>query len=91
MGAMLYFGYHYRLYLNSVITSQLLPIIVANLVLGFALSGVDNYGHIGGLIGGLFAGMIVGVEGKSDKVDTKNGIIVTIGLFGFLIYMLFFR
>lgn len=91
MGAMLYFGYHFRLYLSSVITSQLMPIIVANLVLGFMLPGVDNFGHIGGLVGGLFAGMIVGVEGKSDKTDTINGIIVTIGLIGFLVYMLLFR
>ena len=91
MGAMLYFGYHFRLYLSSVMTSQLIPIIVANLVLGFALSGVDNYGHIGGLIGGLFAGMMVGVEGKSEKEDSVNGVIVTLGLIGFLIYMLLFR
>lgn len=91
MGAMLYFGYHFRLYLSSVMTSQLIPIIVANLVLGFMVNGIDNYGHIGGLIGGLFAGMMVGVEGKSDKTDSINGIIVTIGLIGFLVYMLFFR
>ena len=91
MGAMLYFGYHFRLYLSSVMTSQLMPIIIANLVLGFMVSGVDNYGHIGGLVGGLFAGMMVGVEGKSDKTDSINGIIVTIGLIGFLVYMLLFR
>lgn len=91
MGAMLYFGYHYRLYLGSVMISQIVPIIVMNLFLGFMISGVDNFGHIGGLVGGLFAGMMVGVEGKSDKVDAINGTIVTTALTGFLLYMLLFR
>lgn len=91
MGAMLYFGYHYRLYLGSVMVSQIIPIIIMNLFLGFMVSGVDNFGHIGGLIGGLFAGMMVGVEGKSDKVDAINGTIVTTALTAFLLYMLLFR
>lgn len=91
MGAMLYFGYHYRLYLGSVMVSQIVPIIIMNLFLGFMISGVDNFGHIGGLIGGLFAGMMVGVEGKSDKVDAINGTIVTTALTAFLLYMLLFR
>lgn len=91
MGAMLYFGYHYRLYLGSFLTSQLIPIILANLLLGFMMPGINNYGHIGGLIGGLFAGMVVGVEGKSDKTDMVNGIICTLTFIGFLVYMVFFR
>ena len=91
MGAMLYFGYHYRLYLGSVMISQIVPIIIMNLFLGFMVPGVDNFGHIGGLIGGLFAGMMVGVEGKSDKVDAINGTIVTTALTAFLLYMLLFR
>ena len=91
MGAMLYFGYHYRLYLGSVMISQIVPIIIMNLFLGFMVPGVDNFGHIGGLIGGLFAGMMVGVEGKSDKIDAINGTIVTTALTAFLLYMLLFR
>lgn len=89
MGAMLYFGYHYRLYLGSVMTSQIMPIILLNIFIGFMIPGVDNFAHLGGLIGGLFTAMIVGVKGKSDKSDTVNGVIVTIILIGFLIYMLF--
>ncbi len=89
MGAMLYFGYHYRLYLGSVMTSQIVPVIILNLFIGFMIPGVDNFAHLGGLIGGLFTGMIVGVKGKSEKSDTINGIIVTTILIGFLFYMLF--
>lgn len=91
MGALLYFGYHYRLYLGSVITSQIIPLILLNLFIGFSMSGVDNYGHIGGLVGGLFSSMMVGIEGKTDKTDTINGIIVTVIFIAFLCYMTFFR
>ena len=47
MGALLYFGYHYRIYLGNVIKSQIIPIIVINLLFGFLVSGVDNAAHIG--------------------------------------------
>lgn len=89
MGALLYFGYHYRLYLGNVIISQLVPVILLNLFIGFTNPLIDNWAHIGGLVGGLFAGMMVGVEGKTDKTDTLNGLIVSLVLIGFLIFMLF--
>lgn len=90
LGAMLYFGYHYRLYLGSVMMTQIVPIIILNLIIGFSISNVDNFAHIGGLIGGLFAGMAVGVEGKSTKNDSINGIVVTILLIAFLVYAALF-
>lgn len=89
-GSLLYFGYHYRLYLSNALTSQIIPIIVLNLVLGFLISGVDNACHIGGLIGGYLATMIVGVKYKSNKIERINGIIVYILLCAFLIYALFY-
>ena len=91
MGCLFYFGYHYRLYLGNVLVAQVLPVIILNLGLGFMLPGIDNFAHIGGLVGGLFAGMVVGIEGKTEKSDTINGIIVTVILLGFLSYLIFFR
>ena len=32
LGALLYFGYHYRVYLGTVIKSQIIPVIIINLV-----------------------------------------------------------
>ena len=32
MGALLYFGYHYRLYLNDAIKTQIIPVILFNLI-----------------------------------------------------------
>ena len=91
LGALLYFGYHFRLYLGNAILYQILPVVLINLFIGFSTPGIDNWAHLGGLAGGYLAGMIVGVKGKSTKSDRINGTIVSIILYGFLIYMLLFR
>lgn len=89
MGALLYFGYHYRLYLSNTLTSQIIPIIIFNLVLGFMSSSIDNGAHIGGLIGGYLSTMIVGIKYKSQKSETINGLIVYTLLVLFITYALF--
>ena len=91
LGALLYFGYHYRLYLGNAIVYQILPVIGINLIIGFTTPGIDNWAHLGGLAGGYLAGMIVGINDKKNTLDRVNGIIVSILLYGFLTYMLFFR
>ena len=91
LGALLSFGYHYRLYLGNALIYQIIPIIAINLFIGFSSPGIDNWGHIGGLIAGYLAAMAVGINGKDNKTDRINGIIVYILLIAFLIYMLFFR
>ena len=88
-GSMLYFGYHYRLYLGNVLRAQIIPLILLNLFLGFMLSGIDNAAHIGGLIGGYLATMALGITGKSTKVDQLNGYIVLVIYLAFLSIMLF--
>ena len=35
MGSLLYFGYHYRLYLGSVLRSQIIPLILFNLIIKY--------------------------------------------------------
>ncbi len=89
LGSMLYFGYHYRLYLGNVLKAQIIPIILLNLFLGFSLSGIDNFAHIGGLIGGYLSTMAVGITGKSSSSDRINGWIVLVIYIAFLMYMLF--
>ena len=90
MGALLYFGYHYRLYLNGVVKNQIIPIILLNLLIGYLATGIDNAAHIGGLIGGFLASMVVGVENKSTKRNSINGLIVLILYLVFLSYIVFF-
>ena len=91
LGSILYFGYHYRVYLSQAIKSQIIPLIVLNLFLGFILSGVDNAAHIGGLIGGILVSMMAGVKYKSSTMEKVNGLILTIIFTLFLIYLGFFR
>ena len=91
LGAMLYFGYHYRVYLSGVMRSQIIPVIILNLLIGFSISGINNAAHLGGLVGGLLLAKAVGVKYKSKKSDIINGIIMTVIFVGFLIYMIFFK
>lgn len=91
MGALLYFGYHYRVYLDSVVKSQIIPLIVLNLLIGFTSTGIDNWAHIGGLVGGILATMAVGVKYKSTKFEMINGAIMYLIFIGFLGYMVFVR
>ncbi len=87
LGSLLYFGYHYRVYLGGVIKSQIIPIIVINLVIGFLSGGtIDNYAHIGGLIGGILITTGLGVKYKSSNFEKINGAIVSIL---FVIFLLF--
>ena len=89
MGALLYFGWHYRVYLGNVVRSQILPLIVINLCIGFSVSGIDNFAHIGGLIGGCLTTMAVGVKDKTSTFERVNGCIITVLYFAFIIYMAF--
>ena len=90
LGALVYFGYHYRVYLGTVIKSQIIPLIVLNLLLGFCASGIDNFAHVGGLIGGTLMSIALGVKDKSSWFERINGWIITIIFLVFTIYMAFF-
>lgn len=89
-GSLLYFGYHYRLYLGNVLRSQIIPLIVFNLLLGFMNTSIDNAAHIGGLIGGILISMIVGVKYKTTKSEKINGVIMYTIIALFLVFTAFF-
>ena len=89
LGTLLYFGYNYRLYLGTVLKTQIIPIILFNLLISFMFPGIDAYAHIGGLVGGYLATMALGVPGKNNKSERINGSIVLILLVIFLSYVLF--
>ena len=91
LGALLYFGLHFRLYLTDALISKIIPIIILNLLIGFTVTGIDNACHIGGLIGGFLASMAVGVPEVDNKKDRINGIILLVIYTLFLSYLLFFR
>lgn len=88
-GAMLYFGYHYRVYLGNVMKSQLIPLILLNLLFGFMVSGVDNAAHIGGMIGGVLITIALGVKYRSTTFEKVNGWIIVSIYTMFMCYMAF--
>lgn len=77
LGAILYFGYHYRVYFGSVILERIIPVVIINLAIGFTINGVDNFAHIGGLIGGFLISKALGINSKDKKSDKINGLILT--------------
>lgn len=89
LGSIVYFGYHHRVFFGNVLRTQIFPIILLNLMIGFTISGINQLAHIGGLIGGYLAALAVGLPRKTSKIEQTNGIIVSILLILFLIYAFF--
>lgn len=88
-GALIYFGHTYRGYIGSIIKSQIVPIVIYNLIMGFLIPGIDMWGHIGGLIGGVITANMLGtIENKKYNL---NNILIFLIYFGFLIYLGIFR
>jgi len=87
MGALLYFGYYYRVYLGNVVKSQIIPLILLNLLVGFMSQGIDNAAHIGGLIGGVFITMGLGVKDKTTTFERVNGLVIALLFLAFIAYM----
>lgn len=90
-GALLYFGFNYRATLDGYLKSQIIPLILINLLVGLIVPGIDVYAHIGGLIGGLIVSLMFGIKGFNKKNHTMHGLIMTIILVGSLAYMLMLK
>ncbi len=91
MGALVYFGLRFRLYFKDAIVSDIIPVIVLNLLISFVFPGIDVAGHIGGLIYGYLTAMALGIPEYNDKRDNINGVVLIIIFTLFLIYLIFFR
>lgn len=91
LGALLYFGYSYRGYIGNSIINQVLPAILLNLVIGFSSPNIGNSAHIGGLIGGYLISMALGIDTEKDNKSKINGIVLTIILILFMIYIGFVK
>ncbi|MCO4850143.1 rhomboid protease YqgP [Bacillus vallismortis] len=61
LGALLYVALANRKMFFRTIGTNIIVIIIINLGFGFAVSHIDNSGHIGGLIGGFFAAAALGL------------------------------
>lgn len=91
LGALVYFGFHFRLYLSDALKTRIIPVILINLLIGFMITGIDNACHIGGLIGGYLSAMAVGIPEVENKKDKINGVILLLIYIAFMSYLLFFK
>jgi len=90
LGALIWFGYHYRLYLGQNLKTQIIPILILNLLIGLIVPNISLSAHIGGLVGGFLTTMTLGVSGKSSNNEKVNGVIVLIIYIAFLVFMSMF-
>lgn len=86
LGSIAYFTYNYRASLQGLLHSQIIPVILINLLIGFTSSSIDVSAHIGGLIGGILASMAIGLGDKSRKSDQINGSVVLLIMYAVMIY-----
>jgi rhomboid protease GluP len=63
-GALLYFGMVSPKLFMRTMGFNIFLVIGINLILGFSIPGIDNAGHIGGLLGGVLAAAIVHLPKK---------------------------
>ena len=84
-GALLYFGTQKRkLFLRTMGTS-IIGLLIINLIFGFTMPGIDNAGHIGGLIGGFLAAAVVRLPNKKRMLQQAlTSFIVILGCVGLL-------
>ncbi|MCR2820394.1 rhomboid family intramembrane serine protease [Lederbergia panacisoli] len=88
-GALLYLGFAYPQLFFRTIGMNVIVVIIINLIFGFTISGIDNAGHIGGLIGGFLATGAVHFPKKRNNMTQAffllSAIIIVSGLlyFGF--------
>jgi rhomboid protease GluP len=59
LGAALIFGIKNKSEIGKNFLSSIIQVIVVNLIMGFTISNIDNYGHIGGLIGGIIISLLL--------------------------------
>ncbi|MCX7568995.1 rhomboid family intramembrane serine protease [Tumebacillus sp. DT12] len=66
-GALLAFGQYDRRAFAMTIGASVYGLLIMNLIFGFLMPNVDNWGHIGGLIGGYLTAMMLGLQGRAAK------------------------
>ncbi len=89
--SIIFFGYKYRATLDGFLRSNVVPVVIINLILSFMIPGIDVFGHIGGLVGGFLFSYALCVPSKEKVSDHINGFIITIILFIALGYLLIIK
>lgn len=86
LGSLLYFGYYYRVYLGTIVKSQIIPLILFSILFTLLFGETNFIGQIGGIVAGVFATMTLGIPYKTTTFERVNGGIV---LFIYLCFLSF--
>ncbi|MCC3356725.1 rhomboid family intramembrane serine protease [Bacillus sp. REN16] len=86
-GALLFFGTAYPSLFFRTMGPNVIGIIIINLALGFMIPGIDNSGHIGGLVGGFLAASIVHLPKQKEFAKRLGGLAATIVTVCALLYV----
>lgn len=81
-GALLYFAWQFPKLFFRVMGWNVIIIIIINLIFGFTIQGIDNAGHIGGLVGGFLATAIVHFPKKKSWKIQLSALVMTLLLIG---------
>lgn len=81
-GALLYFAWQFPKLFFRVMGWNVIIIIIINLIFGFTIQGIDNAGHIGGLVGGFLATAIVHFPKKKSWIIQLSALVMTLLLIG---------
>ncbi|MGN1400724.1 MAG: rhomboid family intramembrane serine protease [Bacillus sp. (in: firmicutes)] len=86
-GALLYFGLTNPKLFFRTMGTNIIVLVLINLVFGFTFSGIDNAGHIGGLIGGFLASAVVCLPKRfRPSTAIPAAIVLAAGTLGLLYY-----
>jgi len=64
LGAVLVFAIKSKGKTGSAFIRSILAVIIANIFIGMTLPGIDNFGHIGGLIGGIIISFLISFKAE---------------------------
>lgn len=84
LGALLYLAISNRKLFFRTMGTNIIVIILINLGIGFTVSGIDNAGHLGGLVGGFFTALAVRLPKQIQPVKMllASAALLFIGGFG---------
>ncbi|MEK3890734.1 rhomboid family intramembrane serine protease [Bacillus sp. FSL K6-3431] len=85
-GALLYLGVVHPKVFFRTMGMNVLVLIGINLVFGFSIPGIDNAGHIGGLVGGFLATGVVHFPRKHRLFQQAGFLLLTAAIVSTMIY-----
>lgn len=91
-GMLLHFRNRHKEAFRSAFGIQIAVIITLNIIIGFITPGIDNFGHIGGLLGGYCAALFFGLyRDNTFSIKKLLGLLGLLALLGAALSYGYFR